>query len=77
MTRFRCAVLSVVKHAYVPRAVGAHPRFELTVVADDPDQPDWAHERNQRFADECGIPYVRDVERALRDYNVQVAVVSP
>ncbi|MFN0056773.1 MAG: Gfo/Idh/MocA family protein [Planctomycetales bacterium] len=77
MTRFRCAVLSVVKHAYVPRAVGAHPRFELTVVADDPDQPEWAHVRNQRFADECGIPYVRDVERALRDYNVQVAVVSP
>ena len=31
---FRCAVLRVVKHAYVPRGVAAHPRFELAVVAD-------------------------------------------
>ena len=37
--RWRCAVLSVVKHAYVPRGVAAHPRFELVVVADDADQP--------------------------------------
>jgi predicted dehydrogenase len=73
---FRCAVLSVVKHAYVPRGVAAHPRFELTVVADDPHCPDWVHTRNQKFADEYGIPYVRDVERAMRDYDVQVAVVS-
>jgi predicted dehydrogenase len=76
LPRFRCAVLSVVKHAYVPRGVAAHPRFELSVVADDPDCPDWAHERNQGFADEHRIPYVRDVERAIREFGVQVAVVS-
>ena len=29
MKRFRCAVLSVVKHSYVARAVAAHPRFDL------------------------------------------------
>ncbi len=75
--RFRCAVLSALKHDYVARGVAAHPRFELVVLADDPDVPDWAHERNQRFADEQGIPYVRDVERALRDFGAQVAVVSP
>jgi predicted dehydrogenase len=75
MSRFRCAVLSVVKHDYVPRAVAAHPRFELAVVADDPDRPDWAHERNQRFADEFGIPYVRDVEKAVGGHGAQVAVV--
>jgi predicted dehydrogenase len=46
-------------------------------VADDPHIPDWAHERNQRFAAAHGIPYLRDVERALRDYDVQVAIVSP
>lgn len=74
--RFRAAVLSVAKHAYVPQGVGAHPRFELAVVADDPTEPDWAHERNEQFAREQGIPYVRDVEKALRDYDVQVAVVS-
>src|SRR5262245_45848017 len=77
MNRFRCAVLSVVKHAYVPRGVASHPRFELAVVADDPDRPDWVHERNQKFADEFGIPYVRDVEKAIAGHGVQVAVVSP
>jgi predicted dehydrogenase len=76
MKRFRCAVLSAVKHDYIPRAVAAHPRFELAVVADDSDRPDWTHERNQKLADEFGIPYVRDVEKALAEHNVQVAVVS-
>lgn len=74
---FRCAVLSVAKHDYVARGVASHPRFELTVVADEPHVPDWLHERNQLFADAQQIPYVRDVERALREFNVQVAIVSP
>ena len=39
-------------------------------------QPDWVHERNDKLAGELGIPYVRDVERAIADYDVQVAVVS-
>jgi predicted dehydrogenase len=76
MNRFRCAVLSVVKHAYVPRSVASHPRFELAVVADDPNRPDWTHERNQKFADEYKIPYIRDVEKAGAEHGVQVAVVS-
>lgn len=75
--KFRCAVLSAVKHDYVARGMASHPRFELAVVTDDPHVPEWAHERNQQFADACGIPYVRDVERALRDFDVQVAIVSP
>ncbi len=73
---FRFAVLSVVKHAYVPNGAAAHPRFEPVVVADDPTMPDWVHERNQKFADEHNIPYVQDVEQAIADFNVQVAVVS-
>ncbi len=76
-TQFRCAVLSTVKHDYVARGVATHPRFKLVVVADDPQIPDWAHERNQQFADAHQIPYVRDVERALREFDVQVAIVSP
>lgn len=72
----RCAVLSVVKHDYVARGVASHPRFELVVVADDADQPGWAHERNQQFADEFRIPYVRDVEQALQSCDVDVAIVS-
>jgi predicted dehydrogenase len=75
--KFRCAVLSAVKHDYVARGVASHPRFELAVVADDPDVPGWAHERNQQFADAHRIPYVRDVDRALREFDVQVAIVSP
>ena len=74
---FRCAALSAVKHDYVARAVATHPRFEMVVVADDPQIPDWAHERNQQLADSFKIPYVRDVERALREFNVDVAIVSP
>jgi predicted dehydrogenase len=69
-------VLSTVKHDYVARGVASHPRFQLVVVADDPQVPHWAHERNQQFADEHGIPYERDVERALREYDVHVAIVS-
>lgn len=74
---FRCAVLSAVKHDYVARGVASHPRFELVVVADDPQIPDWAHERNQQFADELRVPYARDIERALREFKVDVAIVSP
>ncbi len=75
---FRCAVLSAVKHDYVARGVASHPRFELVVVADDQQNiPDWAHERNQQFADSRHIPYIRDIEQALRDFNVDVAIVSP
>ena len=48
----RVLVLSVVKHDYVARGVASHPRFELAVVADDANQPDWIHERNEEFAGE-------------------------
>ena len=75
--KFRCAVLSAVKHDYVARGVASHPRFELVVVADDPHVPTWAHERNHEFADAQRIPYVRDIEQALREFNVDVAIVSP
>jgi predicted dehydrogenase len=74
--RFRCAVLSALKHDYVARGMASHPRFELVVVADDPQIPGWAHERNQQFADAFRLPYVRDVERALREFDVHVAIVS-
>ena len=70
---FRCAVVSVVKHAYVPNGVVVHPRFDLVVVCDDADQPDWVHERNQLYADEHGIPYVRGIEEAITEAIVRVA----
>ena len=73
---FRVLVLSVVKHDYVARGVASHPRFKLVAVADDADQPDWVHERNEKFAREHGIPYVPDIKKAIAEYNVQIAVVS-
>ena len=73
---FRVAVLSMVKHPYVARGVAAHPRFRPVVVTDDADNPDWVHERNQGMADEFGVPYVRDVEQAIADFDVQVAAIS-
>ena len=73
---FRVAILSVVKHDYVPLGVAEHPRFEPVVVADDAAQDDWVHERNETLAKDLGVPYVRDVEKAIADYDVQVAVVS-
>ncbi len=75
LPKFRFAALSVVKHDYVPVGMAAHPRFELAVVADDPDQPDYVHHRNQKFANQFNIPYVRDVQRAMSEFDVQVAVV--
>lgn len=75
-SKFRVAVLSVVKHDYVPLGVASHPRFEPVVVADDAAEPKWVHERNEKLAKELAVPYVRDVERAIADYDVQVAIVS-
>lgn len=75
--KFRAAAVSVVKHDYVAKGVAAHPRFELVCVCDEPDVADYVHERNQKFADAFQIPYVRDVEQALQDFKVEVAVVSP
>ncbi len=72
----RCVVLSAVKHDYVARGIASHPAFQLVVVADDPQQPEWAHERNQEFADSFNIPYVRDVERAIHEFKPDVAIVS-
>ena len=74
---FRTAVLSVVKHDYVPKGMFSHKRFVPAVVADDPDQPGWVHERNQKFADEFDVSYVRDVRAAISEYGAEVAVVSP
>lgn len=73
--RYRCAVLSALKHDYVARGMAAHPRFEIVVVADEPGLPTWAHERNQELADSFRVPYVHAIKAALRD--VDVAIVSP
>ena len=37
----------------------------------------WGAIRREQLADAHGIPYLRDIERALRDFDVQVAIVSP
>lgn len=73
---FKFAALSSVKHGYVHRGVAAHPRFDPVVVADDASEGEWAHERNQKMAEELDVPYVRDVEKAISEYGAEVAVIS-
>ena len=70
---YRVLVLSVIKHAYLPDAVAAHPRFALVAVADDALRPDWTHERNQKYADMHAIPYCRNVEEAFRNFDCDIA----
>ncbi|MCH2201742.1 MAG: Gfo/Idh/MocA family oxidoreductase [Fuerstiella sp.] len=74
--QFKALVLSVVKHSYVALAVDSHPQFDLVAVCDDPHEPDWVHERNQEFADRFEIPYIRDLDQAVKDYDPDLAVVS-
>ena len=74
---FQVGVFSVVKHCYLPRAIAAHPRFDLRCVADDDNRPDWAHERNELFAEEFGIPYLRDVQAAISTQELDAVAVSP
>lgn len=73
---FRVGVLSVVKHDYIPHAIAAHPRFELVVVADDADRPDWTHERNQLLADTYRIPYIKDVSKAIAEFELDAVAIS-
>ena len=73
---YRFAAVSAVKNTYVALAVAAHPRFAPVVLTDEADVPQWAHERNQLFADELGVPYVRGVEQAFAEYDLQLAAVS-
>lgn len=75
-SQFRALILSVVKHDYIARAVAAHPRFDLVAVCDDASQADWVHDRNQLFADEFGLPYLRDLAQVIREFQPQVAVIS-
>ena len=76
-TPFQVGVFSVVKHCYLPRAIAAHPRFDLRCVADDDNRPDWTHERNALFAGEFGIPYLRDVQAAISTQELDAVAVSP
>jgi myo-inositol 2-dehydrogenase / D-chiro-inositol 1-dehydrogenase len=59
-------LLSCVRHqgTYAP-VFAAHPDVEIVAVADEPDIPAWMHEVNQQFADEYGLPYIRNVPEAL------------
>jgi myo-inositol 2-dehydrogenase/D-chiro-inositol 1-dehydrogenase len=74
---FKVGVFSVVKHCYLPRAIAAHPRFELCCVADHDGRPDWTHERNELFAGEFCIPYLRDIDAALKEHDLDAVAVSP
>ena len=74
---YKVGVLSVVKHDYLPRAIAAHPRFNLSFVSDEISRPEWTHERNQKFADEFQIPYIKDISAAIKNNQIDAVAVSP
>ena len=74
---YRVLVLSGAKHDYMPLGLARHARFEVVGVADDDSVPDWLHARNQDLAERLGVPYLRDVEKAISELRPQVACVTP
>ena len=73
---FNVGVLSVVKHDYLPRAIAAHPRFNLSFVTDEISRPQWTHERNQKFADEFEIPYIKDTNKLFQPIKIIAEILS-
>ena len=73
---YRVLVLSGAKHDYMPLGLARHARFEVVGVADDDGVPNWLHTRNQGLAERLGVPYLRDVEKAIRELQPQVACVT-
>ena len=41
---------------------------------DDADQQDWVHERNQLFADEFNVPYIKNVAKAIAEYDLDYPI---
>ena len=68
--------ISIIINDYLAKAVHAHPNFEIVVVSDDSDVPEWVHQRNRQLATEFGIPYIPDLKNVLKEFELQVAVVS-
>ena len=53
-------------------AFAAHPLCRLVAVADEHDVPETRAGLNRQLADDYGIPYIEDLERALAFPDVQV-----
>ena len=73
---YNILILSVVKHDYIARAAAAHPRFQLILVADDLENPSWVHERNLNFASEFNIPYIKNIDQAFNEHQLDAVIVS-
>lgn len=60
---------------YAP-GFAAHPRFEITCVADDPDQiDDYIVATNKAVANEYGVPYIENIAKVADDPNIDVCSV--
>ena len=72
------ALLSNAMHqsGYAP-GLARHPRLRVLVLADDPGQEPLVVQRNRDLADELGVPYIEDVDAALRWPGVEVLSVCP
>ncbi|PFG38629.1 putative dehydrogenase [Georgenia soli] len=72
----RVSLLSGVRHAadYL-RVLGADPRVELVVVAEEPDAPGWVRADSRRVAERAGAGYTEDVPGALDPTVTDLVVV--
>ena len=74
--RMRVVIFSGTTHPYIAQAFAVHPRFEVVAVAEDPSAPAWAHPRNESLATDLSVPYIRDIDAAVAQFQPQVACVS-
>lgn len=54
------------------RAFAEDPRCKIVAVADEPDIPEYRAGLNRLLAHEMGVPYIADLETALRRKDVDV-----
>lgn len=72
-------LVSFSKHSHQQHFVPiyqAHPRLRIVGVADHPDIDPELHQFNQRWADELGVPYGEDIDRAIADPAVDIVSVG-
>ena len=73
--RIGVCLMSCVRHqgTYAP-ILAAHPRLQITCVADEVGAPEWIHDVNRTFAERYQVPY-RSAEEALARADVDLVCI--
>ena len=74
--RYGVVLLGCYGHAHLyARALAAHPRAKIVVVADEPEAPGRSVERNRAMAEQYGVAYTTDLDAALGRDDADIAVI--